>query len=190
MRYGDSPSDFEYKLSNIASEFKYHIMDKDECESLVHEAGSVANDIDDALDNKDNYSSEEVIQYKELKKKAEALEEYLGAVGGGSLMPTKEQFQMANSMVGGSVSVVSQGKYCVDFISVTIYNYVVYLAENNTVVNYTVSYNCKSLNGLNCRSGTMGLLAKSCRYIYDNREKPAQKSVTVYGVKCVPFKTY
>lgn len=45
----DTPSDFERKLSNIASDFREKIMDKSKCEGLLQDASRVADDIDDEL---------------------------------------------------------------------------------------------------------------------------------------------
>ncbi len=187
FRFNDSPSSYESKLSNIASDFREKIMEEDDCKNLMYDASRVADDIDDEL-KKEDYSSAEISQFKEVKRKAEALESYIGSVGGClNTVPTIEEFNLANRMVGGSVSNVVQGKFCVDFISVTIDKYKVYLGENNSNSNYTVSYSLKAPDGLNSGKGTMGLSAKSVRHIYDNRKKPNQKTIIVYGVTCKPF---
>ena len=183
----DTPSSYESKLSNIASDFREKIMEKDDCKNLMYDASRVADDIDDEL-KKEDYSASEISQFKEVKRKAEALESYIGSVGGCSnTFPTVEEFNLANRIVGGSVSNLVQAKFCVDFISVSIDKYKVYLGENNSNSNYTVSYSWKAPDGLNSGKGTMGLSAKNIRHIYDNREKPNQKKISIFGVTCKPF---
>lgn len=183
----ESPSTLESKLSRIASEFREKIMDEDDCKSLMNEASRISNDIEDELDENDKYSANEISQFKEVKKKADALEGYIGSVGGCSnVFPTIEEFTIANGMVGGSVTNVHQGKFCVDFFSVSIGNYKVYLGENNTTNNYVVTYKYKTPDGSKSGNGYFGLFSKNIRHVYDNREKPNQKIIIIFGVTCKP----
>jgi hypothetical protein len=183
----DTPSDFELKLNNIASDFRKKIMEEDECKNLMYDASRVADDIDNEL-KKEDYSASEISQYKDIKKKAEALEAYIGAIGGcANTFPTIEEFNSANRIVGGSISNVIQGKFCMDFISVNLGNYIVYLCQNNTSTNLSVKYKWKAPDGMNSGSGDMNLSSKSIRHIYDNREKPNQKKISIFGVTCKPF---
>ena len=183
----DTPSDFEQKLDNIASDFRKKIMEEDECKSLMYDVSRVDDDIDDEL-KKEDYSASEISQYKDIKKKAEALEAYIGAVGGcANSFPTIVEFNLANRIVGGSVTNVIQGKFCMDFISVSLGNYIVYLCQNNTSTNLSVKYKWKAPDGMNSGSGDMNLSSKSIRHIYDNRVKQNQKKISIFGVTCKPF---
>ena len=188
FHFSDSPSDFERKLSSIANEFREKIMNEDDCKDLMNDASRIADDIEDELKEDDKYSASEVNQFKEVKKKAEALESFIGTVGGcSSSSATIEDFNIANRMVGFSVTNVVQGKFCVDFISVSTEQYIVYLGENNAINNYVVTYKHKSPNGMNTGSGYFGLSSKSVRHLYDNREKPNQKTIIIFGVTCKTF---
>ena len=130
IRFKDSPSSYESKLSSIAIDFRNKIMEEYDCKNLMYYASRVADDIDNEL-KKEDYSTAEILEFKELKRKAEALEKYIGTVGGcGNNFPTIEEFNIANRLVGGNVANVVQGKFCVDFISVSIDKYIVYIAEN------------------------------------------------------------
>ena len=64
----ESPNDFDYKLSDIVRNFKSDIMDKDECENQKRAAGDLADDIEDAIKNVDEYNSDEIIELKQLEK--------------------------------------------------------------------------------------------------------------------------
>lgn len=184
-----SPSDFENKLNYIVKNFKENIMDEYECRKLMNNAGSISDKIDEELDDSNQYSSYEISQLRELKTKADAIQSYIGGVGScaSAMFPTFKEFEIANQMVLGSVSYVSQGKFCVDFISVTIGNYVVYMARNNSSTNYMLKYNWKNNNGTSKGNGTMGLLDKTIRSIYDNRSNQTQKRITILGVTCTPI---
>jgi hypothetical protein len=182
------PNDFDSELSHIVHKFKEEIMDEDECEKQKQEAGDLVEDIEDALKMEDSYTSKEMSELKDLKKEAKALEGFIAAVGNcGNYIPNLDDFNLANRRVGASVVSVSKNEYCVDVISVTIDDYVAYLGENNSLKNYTVTYKWKALNAINTGEGTMGLSKKSVRHIYDNREKPSQKKVTVFGITCKEF---
>jgi hypothetical protein len=157
---------------------------KQECQSLMYEASDVADDIQSNL-KKEDYSESEVVQFKALIKKARALENYIGAVGSCSnVLPTIEQFYLANKMVGGTIGTISKEDFCIDFISVTINKYFVVLSENNTNENYKVSYNWKIQGSSKTGNGIIGLSSKSLRSVYDNRENLSQKSISFNGVIC------
>ena len=184
----ESPSDFDYKISDIARKFKEEIMNKDECEKQKREAHDLTERIEDAIKTENEYSSEEINTLKKLKKEAESLEDYIAEVGNcGNYIPTIENITIANRRVGGSISCIIKDKYCVDIISVTIGNYIAYIGENNSKKNYTVSYKWKAPIGMNTGSGTMGLTKGCVRNIYNNRERQNQKNITVYGISCIEF---
>lgn len=184
-----SPTNFENELTYIVKNFKEDIMDEYKCNRLMNDAGSISDKIEDELDDSSKYSSYEISQLRELKTKADALQSYIGGVGGcaSAMFPSFKEFEIANQMVWGSVSYVNQGKFCVDFISVTIGSYVVYMAKNSTSINYTVKYNWKNNNETSKGNGTMGLPEKTLRSIYNNRSNQTQKKITVLGVTCIPF---
>nr|WP_315160839.1 hypothetical protein [uncultured Flavobacterium sp.] len=181
-----SPPDFENELTYIVKNFKENIMDERKCTRLMNDAGSVSSNIEEELKGSNEYSSYEINQLKELKTKANALQSYIGGVGScaSAMFPTFKEFEIANQMVWGSVSYVSQGKFCVDFISVTIGNYVVYMAKNNSSTSYMLKYNWKNSNGTSKGNGTMGLQDKTIRSIYNNRNNQTQKRITILGVTC------
>lgn len=187
FRTSSSPSDYEYKLFNIASDFRNNIMDEDKCRRLLNDASSIVYDIEGEIKNNE-FSNTELSEYKTVKKKAEALQAYIGAVGGSTnAMPTISEFMYANSLVRGDVATLFQEKFCIDIISVKIDNFTAYLGENNTNSNYSVSYKWKSPDGISKGNGTMGLPKKTVRHIYDNREKPNRKNIIIYEVNCKSF---
>ncbi|MEZ5003926.1 MAG: hypothetical protein R2730_12935 [Chitinophagales bacterium] len=186
--YSDSPSDFEYELTKIVRAFKANIMDEDECEDLKYEADDLADDIEDALDDSDNYTREEILKLKQLKKEAEALEEFIACVGHvGNYIPTLEDFNLANKRVRANVAIVSNNEFCIDVIVVNTGDYVAYLGKNSTDKNFTVSYEWKAVGATSSGNGTMGLSKQSVRHIYDNRDKPNQSSIKVFNVTCKEF---
>lgn len=184
----ESPNDFDYKISDIVREFKSEIMDKDECEKQKKAVDDLANDIEDAIKNADEYNSDEIIELKKLKEEAKALEEFIAAVGNcGNYIPSIKNFNLANRRVGANVISIIKDKYCVDVISVSIGNYIAYLGENNSMKNYTVTYKWQVPNSMNTGNGTMGLSELSVRHVYDNREKPSQKNISIFGITCKEF---
>ena len=187
VSFFDSPSNYESKLSDIASKFHEKIWNEDECKHLMYEASDIADEIDDEL-KKEDYTPTEVSNFKEVKKKALAMEAYIGMVSGCSnTIPTNEEFNLANSLVRGNVSNIVKGKFCIDFISLTIKEFKVYIGKNNSDTNYTVSYRWKSPDGQHSGNGTMGLSEKSVRQICNNRARPNENTITIYGVTCKPF---
>lgn len=180
-----SPDYFDSELSNIVGKFKSDIMDKEECEKQKRAAEDLANEIEDAIKNVHDYNSSEIAELSKLQKEAEAVEEFIASVGNcGNYMSSLNNFDLANRRVGANVASVIKDKYCVDVISVSIGGYVAYLAQNNTSKIYDVSYMWKAPNKINSGSGTMGLFKFSIRHIYDNRNNPSQKNVSVFGITC------
>lgn len=184
----DSPRDFEYRLSDIARSFRNNIMDEDDCARLRNEAGDLAIEIEDAIEEEEEYSSTELQELRGLEKEAEALEDYIGVVGGGgSHLLSIDDLQLANKRVRGAISYLSRGKDCMNVLTINIGDYVCFLGENASASNYTASYAWKVSGSYSKGNGTMGLPARNLRHIYDNREKPQQKAIVVYEVSCKPF---
>jgi hypothetical protein len=184
----ETPNDFDSKLSDIVREFKQEIMNKDECEKQKREADGLADDIENAIKMEGEYTTEEVSNLRKLKEEAEAIEEYIAAVGNcGNYIPSIDNLNLANRRVNGKIVNILKDKFCIDVISVTIGEYVAFLGENATTKNYKVVYKWKAQNGMDAGNGTMGLSKMSVRHIYDNREKPNQKSITVFGIVCKEF---
>jgi hypothetical protein len=182
----DTPKDFEYKLSDIVRTFKLEIMNEDECEKQKWAAGNLAEEIKNAIENTDKYTSDEIVELKKLKGEAEALKEFIMAVGCGNYILSIKNFNLANERVGAKVVNLIKDKYCVNVITVSIGDYVAYFAENNSTNSYTVEYKWKSPipNGMNTGNGTMGLWGLSVRRMYDNREKPSQKNISIFEIIC------
>ena len=184
----ETPSDFDYKLSDIAREFRNKIMNEDECENLKRDADDLIDEIEDAIEMEDEYSYDEIIELKKLKKEAEALEDFIASVGDcGNYIPSINDFYLANQRINANVSYVIKDKYCVDIIIVQIGDYVAYLAKNSMSKNYTVSYKWKVQNGMSSGNGTMGLTKQSVRHIYNNREEPTKKNILIYDINCKEF---
>jgi hypothetical protein len=72
----------------------------------------------------------------------------------------------------------------VDIISVTIGDFVCYLAENNSSKITSVNYKWKDEAGTNSGSGTIQVFANSIRAMYSNREKPKVNKVGFLGLNC------
>ena len=183
-------NNFEYQRTDIIQKFKQGIMDKSECENQKREAGYLAREIENAIEKEDNYTAPEISNLKTLKKEIEALEDYIAVVGNcGNNLLSLENFNLINRRVQGDVLNFGNQKFCIDITTVRIGNYIVYLAENNTLNNYTISYKWqgKHKKGLSSGKGEMGLSQKSLRRIYDNRNQPLSKNISVYEISCKEF---
>ncbi len=183
-------SNFEYELTDIIQKFKQGIMEKSECENQKREAGYLAREIENAIEKEDNYTAVEISNLKTLKNEVEALEDYIAVVGNcGNSLLSLENFNLINSRLQGDVLNLGNQKFCVNITTVKIDNYIVYLTENNTSNNYMVSYKWreKHKNGVSSGKGEMGLSQMSLRHIYDNRNQPSRKNITVYEITCKEF---
>lgn len=184
----ETSSDFDFKLSDIARNFRNEIMNKDKCENLKRACDDLVDEIEGAIEMDDNYSHDEILELKKLKKEAEALEQFIASVGDcGNYIPSIDQFNLANQRIKANFSYVSRNEYCVDIILVEIGDYVAYLAKNNSSKNYTVSYKWEVPSRMNTGNGTMGLSEYSLRHIYNNRDETTQKSISIFEVKCKEF---
>lgn len=184
----ENPKDFEYTLSEIAGKVQLEIIDIDKCEKLRRAAEDLYDDIEDAIEKGDEYNFDEKVELNKLKREAEAMEEFIAVVGNcRNYSLSIEKFNLANNRVRATVAYVIKDKYCIDVISVSIGNYVAYLGENNSKNNYTVNYKWKAIKSMSSGYGTMGLSKLSIRQIYDNREKPSQKNIFVFGIMCKEF---
>ena len=185
--FTESPSDFDNQLSEIANSFRQEIMYEKQCVELREQTLSLYYQIRDAESETYKYSADEIKSLMNLEKEAEALEEYIRAVGHCFRDEpfSINKFKLANRRVGGITESIVTGKFCVDVISVTIDNYTTYLVQNQSSKRYKVDYYWKAANGMNSGSGNFLLLENSVRHIYDNRKIPALKKIIVYKISCI-----
>jgi hypothetical protein len=183
VKMKDSSTDFDGKLDKLVTSFKQNIFNKQKCDSCSAAAKNIASDIQDVLDD-GGMEKSEIKKMEALKKEADALENYISAVGdldGG--FSTVADLNLANTRVQGNIS-NETGKFCTDIISVTIGDYICYLAENNTSKIISVNYRWKDESGTNSSSGTVKVFANSIRAMYSNREKPKVNKVEFLGLNC------
>lgn len=181
----ESPTHFDNGLADLASKFRSVILNKDQCEYLKIAANDLAKDIDEAISEENKYTVSELTELKILKKEAEAMEEFIAAVGNcGDSYPSVDNFKLANERVGANVTVILKDKYCVDVISVRIGEYVTYLGLNNSSKSYTITYKWKSADGMTNGNGTMGLSKNHIRQIFNNRENISLKKISVSAITC------
>lgn len=181
----ESPRDFDNKLSYIVRVFREEIMDEGECDRLRREAESLAEKIEDAINTKEEYTSDEITQLKILKKEAKALEEFIATVGDcRSNFLSIEYFNLANRRVGATVLSLIKDKYCVDIISVTIDNYKVYLLQNHSTTHYDVNLKWVASKEMSMGDMKMNLTKSSLTKIFVNREKPIPEDLTFLEITC------
>ncbi|MDQ3108366.1 MAG: hypothetical protein M3R17_00595 [Bacteroidota bacterium] len=179
-----STTDFDAQLNEVVADFKQNIFDQQKCESASKKAGDISDAIEEAL-NEDGLDKSERKKLEGLKKEAEALEDYILAIGditGG--FETVEKMNLANSRVKGEITSVQKGDFCVDIISVSIGDFICYLAENNSSKIISVNYKWKGPDGTKSGSGTIKVFAASVYAMYSNRKDKEVKKVTFMGLTC------
>lgn len=180
----ESADDFDKQLNDVTADFKTNIFEKSKCTAASQKAGEISASIKDLLDGGDIEKSE-IKKLEGLKKEADALEDYITAVGdldGGFV--TVDNLNLANSRVNGTISTVSNGKFCVDIISVSVGDFICYLAENNDSKMTSVTYNWKGPAGTKSGSGTIQVFAKSVHAMYSNRDEPTVKEINFLALTC------
>ena len=179
------PHEFENRLTQIVTAFRNSIMDEGQCAIEKKAADNLADDIQEAIKQTDQYTDNEISDMKQLRREAVALEEYISAVGGcGIDYPSIQDFNLAINRVKASVVMMIKDKYCVDILYVTIGNYKVFLLQNTTVNTLTVVYQYKTASGSNSGRGTIGLSNKSLRNFCSNRHNKALGSIVITGISC------
>jgi hypothetical protein len=179
-----SADDFDAQLNAVVVDFKQNIFDQVKCEAASKKAGDISDAIEEAL-NADGVDKAERKKLDALKKEAEALEDYILAIGdinGG--FETVEKMNLANSRVHGDISAVQKGDFCVDIISVSIGDFICYLAENNGSKIISVSYKWKGPAGTKSGTGTVQVFANSVHAMYSNRKDKETKQITFMGLTC------
>lgn len=182
--FRNSETDYNAELNAVVADFKLNIFDQQKCETASKKAGTIADAIEEAL-NEDGLDKGERKKLEALKKEAEALEDYILAIGdinGG--FETVEKMNLANARVNGEIASVQKGDFCVDITSVTIGEYICYLAENNGSKIISVNYKWKGPAGAKSGSGTIKVFANSVHAMYSNRKDKEVKDVKFMGLTC------
>jgi hypothetical protein len=179
-----SGTDYSAQLDAVVADFKQNIFDKQKCEAASQKAGSIAEAIEEVL-NEEGPDKSERKKLDALKKEAEALEDYILAVGDiNSGFTTVEKLNLANARVGGTISTVQKGDFCVDITSVSVGDFICYLAENNGSEITSVNYRWKGPDGTKSGSGTVTVFSKSVRAMYTNRENKDVTKLQFMGLTC------
>jgi len=190
LNYTESPSNFESKLSNIIMEFRHEILNLDKCENLMQSTESLINEIEESIENKEEYTLSELLELKNIKIEAEAIEQLISILGINThhTMTVKE-FEIANKKVNLSISNEFNEKYCVEIIKVRLNDYVSYIVKNNSQKNFKISYKWigKSITGTVSGNGNFGLSKQSMRHLYDNRENISCKNITIKELNCKEY---
>ncbi len=179
-----SSTDFDVQLNAVVTDFKLNIFDATKCEAASKRASDISDAIEEAM-NEDGVDKSERKKLEGLKKEAEALADYILAVGGiNDGFETVEKMNLANSRVNGDISPVQKGDFCVDIISVTVGEYICYLAENNSSKIISVNFKWKGPSGTKSGSGTIKVFANSVHAMYNNRNDKEVNKVTFMGLNC------
>lgn len=177
-------NDFDYELTGIVNDFRRDVMNKSRCEDLKRKADYLSDDIQKYL-NEEDVDQYEKDKLRQLKKETEAIEEYIGSVGDcGTYFPKMDDLILANNRIDGNITSQLKNKFCVDVITVTINEYVATLAYNNTINDYSITYKWKLSTGMSSGNGSMGLPSQCVRHMYDNRNKPLAKKITILSFNC------
>jgi hypothetical protein len=178
-----STDDYDAQLNAVVADFKLNIFDQQKCEAASQKAGDISEAIKEALNEELDKADRKKLEA--LKKEAEALEDYILAVGDiNAGFETVEKMNLANSRVHGDISAVQKGDFCVDIISVSIGDFICYLAENNSSKIISVNYKWKGPDGTKSGSGTIKVFATSIHAMYSNRKDKDVKKVTFMGLTC------
>jgi hypothetical protein len=180
----ETATDFDKQLNDVVADFKLNIFDQQKCQAASDKAANISEGITDAM-NEDGISKSDIKKLQDLKKEADALQDYILAVGnieGG--FETVDKLNLANSRVQGNISSVSNGKFCMDIISVSIGDYICYMAENNSDKITSVNYKWKGPDGTKSGSGTISVFAHSVNAMYSNRAEPAVNKVEFLSLTC------
>ena len=186
----ESPNYYQSELDNIVNKFRVKIMNKEECEKLKNEASNIYNDISEILLNNEDYEndSNEIKELKILRKKANAIEQYISVVGNCSYGYLEiNNINIANKYIGANINYVLKDEYCIDFITVEIENYVTYLVVNNKSKDYIVNYEWSDKNKISTGSGEMSVPKNHIKRIFNNRENPNLKKISLYGINCKEY---
>jgi hypothetical protein len=182
-------SDFESDLSIIANSFVENIMDNDKCNDYSRDADDLGEKIKKYLDDEsDNLSLNEQRALASLQKQAESLDVFINmCCGSSAAYPTVEEFQMANKLVHADVAYLSKDKYCVDFVEISINEFICVAVINNITTGYNVKFSWKSQNSGVSGKVDMGIAKKSIRPFYNNHSENYKGNFTFQNVICKAF---
>ncbi|CAN5170673.1 hypothetical protein BH09BAC5_BH09BAC5_06600 [soil metagenome] len=179
-----SSDDYDAQINAVVTDFKANIFDQSICDAAAKKAEGISEAIEDAM-NEDGVSKSERKKLEDLKKEAEALNSYINAISdleGGFV--TVEKMNLANSRVHGDISAEQKGDFCTDIISISIGDFICYLAENNSSKIISVNYRWKGPDGTKSGTGTVKVFANSVHPMYNNRKDKDVKKVTFMGLTC------
>ncbi|APQ18598.1 hypothetical protein [Maribacter hydrothermalis] len=182
-----SPDDFNRNLSRIIGDFKEAIMDEDACEELKDDAEDIADEIEEILKESEDFSPEEILEFKQLKTDAENIEDFIAVVAGvGNAFPKTIDFKQINGKVHIGIYTLGKYDFCVDVQVAEIGSYKAYLVTNNSANNVRLKIIWKTANGARTGSSEVGMIGNSIRHILDNRDDSLENLI-IQSITCTEF---
>jgi hypothetical protein len=160
-------------------------MDEYECKRLIGEISILSEDIDRDLLNVDQGNQLKFKELNQFKLEAKAIEEFIACVSqSANYTPDIESFNLANNRFNAEIVTISKGKFCVDIISISIGDYIAYLAINSSTNNVKFKYKLIDNKGNLIGMGESGLWHNCIRCIHNNRDESNQSLVKVKEITC------
>jgi len=172
-------------MFDCINEFKNNITDEGVCNRQIYILDDLIDDVDELID--DTEDSFEINKLRTLKREIKAVKNYMHTVGAEqSSFQIKEDFYLANSLIGGSITEIGNFN-CLTIVSVTINDYVAFIALNNKSLLQSVTIDWNYYKSSNGEIMEMGLASNSFRKFADNLDDRSKKRVTIKNTSCKSY---
>ncbi len=174
---------FEQKLAQFIKTYKKGILDRDFCEHQKKLCDSFYGEVEHYKKGP-GITNEDISGCEAIQKKIFTLRNYIDAITVFCQPITEAEFMAGNNLVGGIITEVNKGKYCMPVVKIVIGKYIVFAVKNNSSKSTTVEFDIVAKGVKSYGSGTLDVPANSLWWIDDNHMYPEKKQFTVSVIKC------
>lgn len=179
--------DFDYNWSEILRNAR-SVWDESSLQNAENDCDDLVEEIDEYLSDNE-VSDYEARDLRELKKKADAMEDFIGSVLRGRSWPISiDNYSLCVSELGGSSSIISSS-HCLKVIKFEYDGFVSLLAFNEETTGYQMVCKYAQIGGSSSGQIKALVTKKSVRQMTDNRENKSVKSWKVVSMTCEAYES-
>jgi hypothetical protein len=176
------------EMDRLISVVPNHIGNKEHCDKLVRDLDDLSDDIEDNIKKDDDLSSDDIKNLKAILASAEAVEDFVRAVGNSSYgtgFLKEKQLRLVRELLNFSMTEMFTGKFCVNIYQVTIGGYkslIVTKTGSNNILRIKAVF--KSTVATATTTLEMGVVPNEYSRFWSSANDPSYRSYQITRVDC------
>ncbi len=175
-------------FNDIVKETPKQISNRDRCDYLIKNISTLNSNLEHVLNNSEQIHPDDIKVLKWTKVHAEALENFLRAVGNssnGMMYMTANQLTLVKELFSVGITEVYFEKFCCNLFEIKFDNYICVLAyKKGSDEIYNIKSKISSQTARSTSSMDMGLMVNKFRRLWSNGDDLSIKNYQIHSIQC------